>query len=109
MKYRQMTDTKYNGLTNYETWNWKLWLDNDEGRYNYWQERVKDILRMGVKPRWETVDQFRRSILAEELQADCDERLDLFTNDESGPFVDILNTGISSINWNEIAENLLDE
>ena len=23
-------DRKYNGWSNYETWNFKLWLDNDE-------------------------------------------------------------------------------
>tara|TARA_B100001093_G_scaffold203433_1_gene195472 strand:- start:305 stop:610 length:306 start_codon:yes stop_codon:yes gene_type:complete len=28
-----MTDTTYNGWTNYETWNVALWLDND--RYYY--------------------------------------------------------------------------
>jgi hypothetical protein len=27
----------YNGWSNYETWNVKLWMDNDEGSYNYWQ------------------------------------------------------------------------
>ena len=25
-----MSDQKYNGWTNYETWNYKLWLDNDK-------------------------------------------------------------------------------
>ena len=25
---------EYNGWTNWETWNFKLWLDNDEGLYN---------------------------------------------------------------------------
>ena len=26
-----MSDRKYNGWTNYETWVTKLWMDNDEG------------------------------------------------------------------------------
>ena len=26
-----MTDTEYNGWTNYETWNVALWIDNDQG------------------------------------------------------------------------------
>ena len=29
----QLTDTTYNGWTNYETWNVGLWLGNDEGLY----------------------------------------------------------------------------
>ena len=27
--------TKYNGWSNYETWNFKLWLDNDQDVHNY--------------------------------------------------------------------------
>jgi len=30
----QLTDTTYNGWTNYSTWNVALWLQNDEGLYN---------------------------------------------------------------------------
>ena len=29
-----LTDTEYNGWTNYETWNAALWLGSDEGLYN---------------------------------------------------------------------------
>ena len=29
-----LTDTTYNGWTNYETWNVALWLGNDEGLYD---------------------------------------------------------------------------
>ena len=29
----QLTDTTYNGWTNYETWNVGLWLGGDEGLY----------------------------------------------------------------------------
>jgi hypothetical protein len=33
-----ITDTQYNGWTNYETWNVALWLQNDEGLYHLVQE-----------------------------------------------------------------------
>jgi hypothetical protein len=29
-----LTDTSYNGWTNYETWNVALWIDNGIGLYN---------------------------------------------------------------------------
>ena len=35
--------TKYNGWSNYETWNFKLWLDNDEGVHNYIMDKIKKI------------------------------------------------------------------
>ena len=33
-----LTDTTYNGWTNYETWNVALWIGNDEGLYDLAQE-----------------------------------------------------------------------
>jgi hypothetical protein len=33
-----LTDTFYNGWTNYETWNVALWIQNDEGLYNLARE-----------------------------------------------------------------------
>ena len=29
-----LTDTTYNGWSNYQTWNVVLWIQNDEGLYN---------------------------------------------------------------------------
>ena len=33
-----LTDTTYNGWTNYETWNVALWINNEEGLYEFARE-----------------------------------------------------------------------
>jgi hypothetical protein len=33
-----LTDTEYNGWTNYETWNVALWINNDESLYHLARE-----------------------------------------------------------------------
>ena len=34
---------KYNGWKNYETWNYKLWIDNHEGLHNYFCELSREL------------------------------------------------------------------
>ena len=38
-----MTDQTYNGWTNWETWNFKLWIDNNQGLYNIVQKAGRDL------------------------------------------------------------------
>jgi len=37
-----MTDEKYQGWTNHETWALNLWLTNEEGIYHYIQGAIKE-------------------------------------------------------------------
>ena len=85
----------YNGWTNYETWNWKLWIDNDEG----WLESVTDAAE-GCG------DVYELSQWLEDNCYDIQEWSDLPT---TGPFADLLGAAISSINWYEIAESFFDD
>ena len=100
-----MNDTKYNGWTNYETWNWKLWMDNE-----YWRERSFQAYRE-AEPQfdWQTKESAAVSILAEELEYDMDEMAEQFASEQSGPLVDIMNAGLGCINWREIAQSLIDD
>jgi hypothetical protein len=86
----------YNGWTNYETWNWKLWIDNDQG----WQESVL-----------EAAQDFKGDPygLSKYLQQDCEEMQELFDLPTSGPFADLLGAAIGSINFYEIADNILED
>ena len=46
-----MTDTTYNGWTNYETWNAALWIGNDEFLYNTAKACV--TYREGLETPWD--------------------------------------------------------
>lgn len=92
---RIMTDNTYNGWSNYETWNWKLWVDNDEG----WQESVLEAARDSGD-----VYQFSKW-----LEDDCEQLRELFDLPTTGPFSDLLGAAISNINWYEIAESIFED
>ena len=93
-----MQKLEYNGWTNYETWNFMLWADNDEPTYNKVKALIKDALTIhGVA----TV-----SGLADDLRELADnEAPELKISFQS----DVINASIKEVNFTEIAERLLEE
>ena len=87
-----MTRKEYNGWTNYETWVTKLWLDNDEGSYRYWADQAagSDI-----------------ATLANQLKAEHAEAIPETMH--TGLFADLLTAALSEVNWDEIAESLIED
>ena len=103
-------DTKYNGWSNYETWNWKLWIDNDEGSASYYAELAQDCYECADSEYdWETIEQARIRQLADVLQSDSETLAEDWMPNQSGPFCDLLNSAIGRIDWREIAESLLND
>jgi len=104
------TDNTYNGWTNYETWLWKLWIDNDQGSYEYWREQTQGILDDGdLAPEydWETLRDVQVAALAEQLESDADEGAEMLTG-VTGPFADLLTGALGRIDWREIAGSMID-
>jgi hypothetical protein len=93
-----MVDKGYNGWSNYETWNVKLWIDNDEGSYEMWRERTREC--------WEANDHDKEdaiSELARCLKEDHEENIP----EVSGTYADLLGAALSEVNWYEIAEAMV--
>ena len=99
----------YNGWRNYETWLTNLWLDNEPSSHAYWREQAER--NFAAAPECEqvvtgiwTVKQAARFHLADQLMEEI-------TN--ASPFneptfsSDLYNAALQTVDWDEIAENLL--
>ena len=87
-----MTKQEYNGWTNYETWNYKLWLDNNQETY--------DAVRTLAKKQNDAFD------LSIELSKVAHDNAPLL---EASFYSDVLNASIREVNFFEIAESYLEE
>ena len=97
-----MTDTKYNGWTNYETWLANLWLDND----GYASEEISNVC-LGLMGSWDDksdvdyrLGDHIKSMLQEWI--DSDEGTNGFVND-------LISAAFYKINFREIAGHFYDE
>ena len=104
------TTEKYNGWTNYETWNVALWIGNEEGSYTYWQEAARDT--------WDNTEadgNFTRNELAilnlsKRLKSELDDDMEeMGVPKLTGFYADLLNAALSEVNWYEIAEHMIEE
>ena len=107
--------TKYNGWTNYETWNFKLWLDNDEDLHNYIIGEIKKIKSIGTSHIHEVseVSNFLRSYIEDNVPnlnvSTRSQSVHGLMSDKNGFYSDILNAALRDINTYEIAESYLED
>lgn len=82
----------YQGWTNYETWNVKLWLDNEQGSYG-------DMVSMARAAKGEY-----------DLAADLKSYVEDMAPDlGASMFADLLGAALQSVNWQEIAAAYLED
>ena len=94
-----MQKLDYNGWTNYETWNYKLWLDNDEKSYNSIQSLVNSV----IETEREKDQVFKMSEL---LKMEC---LDKEPNLKPSFYSDVLSASLKEVNFYEIAEAYIED
>ena len=94
-----MQKLDYNGWTNYETWNYKLWLDNDEKSYNSIQSLVNSV----IETEREKDQVFKMSEL---LKMEC---LDKGPNLKPSFYSDVLSASLKEVNFYEIAEAYIED
>ena len=84
------TDNTYNGWTNWETWNFKLWIDNDQDLYNLVHINVKTLDNKEYRIKW-------LKIVADEIVG------------HSKLCADLKKSDIKNIDFDEILESLLED
>lgn len=94
-----MTRNPYNGWTNYETWNIKLWIDNEQA----WQEQALEIARHAD----EDISDCARAL--EQWALDPETGMFPDTLPTCGPVADALTVYRSEIDWYSIAESYLED
>ena len=78
----------YQGWTNYETWCVALWLDNEQGSYDYCVELAKDL----------DGDTYALSERLKEMHEEA-------APEVTGVFADLQNAALAAVNWRELAEH----
>ena len=90
--------SKYNGWTNYETWNFNLWITNEESDYNHALELAEDSEnKYGLSKKLEE--------WAEDMASDA-----LTSYEYTHGFIkDMVNSSVKEVNFYQVAEHLWDE
>lgn len=106
------TDKTYNGWTNYETWNVKLWMDNDQGSDAYYREVAQEVYDDAEASKIFTKEERATLNLSDRLKDEYEEAMCEMlkeTGKECSVWADLLGAALSEVNWREIAEHFIDE
>jgi len=90
-----MSDEKYQGFSNYETWAVKMWIDNDPGTTDHINDLIDD----------QEIDD--PGELADLIKEYIEENNPLI--DDANLYADLLNAAIDNADYDEIAEIILND
>lgn len=93
-----MSDTKYNGWTNWETWNANLWIDND------WRMSESFALQAG-----DLLSSYEPDEAIERLSGRIEEYFRQQMPETNGFFDDVIGMAMREVNWREIAKHYIQE
>lgn len=105
-----MTEEKYNGYTNYETWNVKLHMDNEQSSVDYWNEIAEEILEDSEADEHNTKEENATYNLRGRLKDYFEDEVQTVLESakvECSYIADLLNSSVHSVNWYEIAECII--
>lgn len=103
----------YNGWANKPTWLVKLWIDNEEGDYLYWRDAAQEALGLQLEDRSEasdapaTEDEKREAAYA--LAKRLEDEIEAGSPDVKGFWADMVGYSIATVNWDEVAEAMIEE
>lgn len=105
-------DKRYNGWTNYETWNVKLWIDNEEGSYRSYTEMAQEAFDNAEADRNFTREERAVLDLSAKLKDEYEEAMSDWLEESgksSSVWADLLGAALSEVNWHEIAESMTED
>ena len=94
------TDDKYNGWTNWETWNTNLWMTNEESLYDEAHAITAQYIDEADDDTPRTVDTYAAGQALREWWEET------FAPEGTGPLSDAWSANVEAVNWEEIAEGL---
>lgn len=96
-----MENQKYNGWANYPTWAVNLWIENDEGLYRYFRDKISEIKEDNADDPDAQLSELGQAI-KEFIEENAPEL-------GASVYSDLIGFAMDSVNYWEIAENMLSD